>query len=126
MLPAGRQTVRRPAATVGVVSIQPTFTYQLGRGRSVSLGNSTLVDDVHKGGWSSLNFGVNCGQIVPFAGQRDVDDPGRDLVTGAHGLTRVARGLSGVVVPVAKMVASAALQALNRELADHDGARHSP
>ncbi len=60
----------RDAATVGIVNIQPIFSYQLGRGRSVSLGNSALVYDIHKGGWSSLNVGVNYGQIVPFAGQK--------------------------------------------------------
>ncbi len=70
----GRQTFFSPAggnqtSAVGLVDVQPIFSDQLGHGRSLSLGNSALVYDVHHG-WSSLMLGVNYGQVVSFAGHR--------------------------------------------------------
>ena len=58
------------AADVGIINLQPIFSYQLGGGRSLSLGNSALIYDTEKARWASLNLGVNYGQIVTFAGHK--------------------------------------------------------
>ena len=58
------------APDVGIINLQPIFTYPLGRGRSLSLGNSALIYDTRKSRWASLLLGVNYGFIVPLAGQK--------------------------------------------------------
>jgi len=73
------------AADVGLVNLQPIFSYQLGGGRSLSLGNSALVYDTEKTRWASLNLGVNYGQVVTFAGHKwrpnvEADYDFRDVV----------------------------------------------
>ena len=45
-------TTARP--TCGLLNLQPILSYQLGEGRSISLGNSALVYDSDKSRWSSL------------------------------------------------------------------------
>jgi hypothetical protein len=49
---------------VGIINIQPIFGYQLGQGRSLSLGSSALIYDTKHSRWSSLQLGVNYGQVV--------------------------------------------------------------
>ena len=73
------------APDVGLVNLQPIFSYQLGGGRSVSLGNSALVYDTEKSRWASLNLGLNYGQVVTFAGHKwrpniEADYDFRDVV----------------------------------------------
>jgi len=58
------------APDVGILNFQPIFSYQLGGGRSLSLGNSALVYDTEKSRWASLFASVNYGQVVSFAGQK--------------------------------------------------------
>jgi len=58
------------APDVGLINLQPIFSYQLGDGRSLSLGNSAFVYDTEKSRWASLNLGVNYGQVVSFAGHK--------------------------------------------------------
>jgi hypothetical protein len=58
------------AADVGIINIQPIFSYQLGGGRSLSLGNSALVYDTEKSRWASLLASVNFGQVVSLWGQK--------------------------------------------------------
>jgi hypothetical protein len=58
------------APDVGVVNIQPILSYQLGAGRSLSLGNSALVYDTERSRWSSPQLGVNYGQIVSLWGHK--------------------------------------------------------
>jgi hypothetical protein len=58
------------AADVGIINLQPIFSYQLGGGRSLSLGNSALVYDTEKTRWASLALGVNYGQVVTVAGHK--------------------------------------------------------
>lgn len=58
------------AADAGIVNVQPIFSYQLGGGRSVSLGNSAVVYDTERSRWSSLLLGLNYGQVVSFAGRK--------------------------------------------------------
>ena len=58
------------AADVGIINIQPIFSYQLGGGRSLSLGNSALVYDTEKARWASLLASVNYGQVVTLWGQK--------------------------------------------------------
>ena len=58
------------APNVGLINLQPIFSYQLGEGRSLSLGNSALVYDTEKSRWASLNVGVNYGEVVTFAGHK--------------------------------------------------------
>jgi hypothetical protein len=58
------------APNVGLINLQPIFSYQLGEGRSVSLGNSALVYDTGKSRWASLNLGLNYGQVVSLAGHK--------------------------------------------------------
>lgn len=73
------------APDVGLINLQPIFSYQLGGGRSLSLGNSALVYDTEKARWTSLNLGVNYGQVVTFAGHKwrpnvEADYDFRDVV----------------------------------------------
>ncbi len=73
------------APDIGLVNLQPIFSYQLGGGRSVSLGNSALVYDTQKSRWASLNLGLNYGQVVTFAGHKwrpniEADYDFRDVV----------------------------------------------
>lgn len=63
---AGKDT----AASVGIINIQPIFSYQLGSGRSLSLGNSQLVYDSEKSRWASVQFGINYGQVVSAFGHK--------------------------------------------------------
>ncbi len=58
------------ARDVGLINIQPIYSYQLGGGRSMSLGNSALVYDTENSRWSSLQLGVNYGQVVSFGGHK--------------------------------------------------------
>jgi hypothetical protein len=58
------------AADVGIINLQPIASYQLGGGRSLSLGNSALIYDTAKAKWASLALGVNYGQVVTLAGQK--------------------------------------------------------
>jgi len=52
------------APDVRVLNLQPILSYQLGRGRSLSLGNSAIVYDLENSRWSSLLLGVNYGQVT--------------------------------------------------------------
>jgi hypothetical protein len=58
------------APDVGLVNLQPILSYQLGEGRSLSLGNSAFVYDTEKSRWASLALGANYGQVVTFAGHK--------------------------------------------------------
>jgi hypothetical protein len=58
------------APGVGLVNLQPIFSYQPGAGRSLGLGNSALVYDFEKSRWASLMFSVNYGQVVSFWGEK--------------------------------------------------------
>ena len=58
------------ARDVGIVNLQPIFSYQLGGGRSLSLGNSALVYDTARSRWASLLASVNYGQVVSFWGHK--------------------------------------------------------
>jgi len=58
------------APDVGIVNLQPIFSYQLGAGRSLSLGNSAFVYDTQRSRWASLALGVNYGQVVSLWGQK--------------------------------------------------------
>lgn len=58
------------ASDVGLVNIQPVFSYQLGKGRSLSVGNSAFVYDTENSRWSSLMLGANYGFVVGWAGQK--------------------------------------------------------
>jgi len=55
---------------VGVVNLQPIFSWQLGGGRSLSLGNSAFIYDTTKSRWASLALGVNYGQVISLWGQK--------------------------------------------------------
>ena len=61
---------RDDAPSVGLVNIQPIFSYQLGGGRSLSLGNSSLIYDMRNSRWASLMLGANYGQVVTFWGHK--------------------------------------------------------
>ena len=50
--------------------VQPIFSYQLGGGRSVSLGNSALVYDTERSRWTSVMLGANYGQVVTWGGHK--------------------------------------------------------
>jgi hypothetical protein len=63
---AGKDT----AADVRLLNFQPIFSYQLGGGRSLSLGNSAIVYDLEKSRWASLLASLSYGQVVSFAGQK--------------------------------------------------------
>jgi len=56
------------APGVGIINLQPILSYQLGDGRSLSLGNSALLYDTEKSRWASLLASVNYGQVVGFGG----------------------------------------------------------
>jgi hypothetical protein len=56
------------AANVGILNLQPIASMQLGGGRSLSLGNSALIYDTENSRWSSLQLGVNYGQVMSLAG----------------------------------------------------------
>ncbi len=58
------------APDVGIINVQPIFSYQLGGGRSLSLGNSAAVYDTEKSRWASLLLSVNYGQVVTFWGHK--------------------------------------------------------
>ncbi len=58
------------AADVRPVNLQPILGYQLGEGRSISLGNSALVYDFEKSRWSSLMTSINYGQVLGFWGHK--------------------------------------------------------
>ena len=58
------------APAVGLMNIQPIYSYQLGDGRSLGLGNSALVYDFERSRWSSLMLSVNYGQVVTFRGEK--------------------------------------------------------
>ena len=58
------------AQSVSLMNIQPIYSYQLGDGRSLGLGNSALVYDFESSRWSSLMVSVNYGQVVTFAGHK--------------------------------------------------------
>ena len=58
------------ASNVGIINVQPILSYQLGGGRSLSLGNSALVYDTEKSRWASLLASVNYGQVVSLWGQK--------------------------------------------------------
>ena len=61
---------KEAADNVGIVNLQPIASMQLGGGRSLSLGNSALIYDTANSRWSSLQLGVNYGQVMSFAGQK--------------------------------------------------------
>jgi hypothetical protein len=85
------------ADDVGIVNLQPILSYQLGGGRSLSLGNSAFVYDTVKSRWASLALGVNFGQVVSAWGHKwrpnvevdhDFQDrPGTPKTTLRAGLT---------------------------------------
>jgi hypothetical protein len=86
------------AQPVGLLNLQPIYSYQLGHGRSLSLGNSALVYDVQNGRWISLMGGVNYGQVIGFAGQKwrpnaEVDYDFRNTVGNAGWVIRVGISL---------------------------------
>ena len=58
------------APDVGIINLQPVLSYQLGKGRSFSVGNSALVYDTERSRWSSLLVSVNYGFVVGWAGQK--------------------------------------------------------
>ncbi len=58
------------APDVGIVNLQPILSYQLGGGRSLSLGNSAFVYDTQNSRWASLALGVNYGQVISLWGQK--------------------------------------------------------
>jgi hypothetical protein len=58
------------APAVGIVNLQPIFSYQLGSGRSLSLGSSAFVYDTRQSRWASLSTGVNYGQVVSLWGEK--------------------------------------------------------
>ena len=58
------------APDVGLINVQPIYTYQLGAGRSLSFGNSAIVYDTERSRWASLLASVNYGQVVSFWGHK--------------------------------------------------------
>jgi hypothetical protein len=58
------------APDVGILNLQPILSYQLGGGRSLSLGNSALIYDTERSRWTSLLASVNYGQVVTFWGHK--------------------------------------------------------
>ena len=58
------------APDVRLVNLQPILGYQLGEGRSISLGNSALVYDFEKSRWTSLMTSINYGQVLGFWGHK--------------------------------------------------------
>lgn len=86
------------APSVGLMNIQPIYSYQLGEGRSIGLGNSALVYDFEASRWSSLMASVNYGQVVSFAGHkwRPNVEAGYDFNNGFGGQRWVFR--AGIVL----------------------------
>jgi hypothetical protein len=83
------------APDVRIVNVQPIASYQLGGGRSVSLGNSALVYDVERSRWSSVMFGLNYGQVVTWGGHKwrpnvEVDYDFRNLHGNQEWVVRAA------------------------------------
>jgi hypothetical protein len=58
------------APDVRLLNLQPILSYQLGDGRSISLGNSALIYDFEKSRWSSLMTSINYGQVLGFWGHK--------------------------------------------------------
>jgi hypothetical protein len=58
------------APDVRLINLQPILGYQLGEGRSISLGNSALVYDFEKSRWTSLMTSINYGQVLGFWGHK--------------------------------------------------------
>jgi hypothetical protein len=58
------------APDVGILNFQPILSYQLGGGRSLSLGNSAIIYDTERSRWTSLFTSINYGQVVTFWGQK--------------------------------------------------------
>jgi hypothetical protein len=58
------------APDVGILNFQPILSYQLGGGRSISLGNSAIIYNTERSRWSSLFMSVNYGQVVTFWGNK--------------------------------------------------------
>jgi hypothetical protein len=58
------------APDVQLLNLQPILSYQLGEGRSLSLGNSALVYDFEKSRWTSLLTSMNYGQVIGFWGHK--------------------------------------------------------
>ena len=58
------------AENVGIINLQPIFSYQLGKGRSLSLGNSALIYDTERSRWTSLLLGLNYGLGLTWAGHK--------------------------------------------------------
>jgi len=58
------------APDVGILNFQPIVSYQLGGGRSLSLGNSAIIYDTEKSRWTSFFMSLNYGQVVSFAGHK--------------------------------------------------------
>jgi hypothetical protein len=86
------------AADVGVINLQPIYSHQLGRGRSVSLGSSQLVYDTERSRWASLQLGLNYGQVMSAWGHKwrpsiEVDHDFRDLPGNPETTIRLAVSL---------------------------------
>ena len=58
------------APDIGIINLQPIFSYQLGKGRSLSAGNSALIYDTRNSRWASLLLGVNYGQVIGLWGHK--------------------------------------------------------
>lgn len=58
------------APDVGILNLQPILGYQLGGGRSISLGNSAIIYDTERSRWTSLFTSINYGQVVTFWGHK--------------------------------------------------------
>lgn len=89
---------KESASDVGIVNIQPIYSYQLGGGRSVSLGSSQLVYDTERSRWASLQLGANYGQVVSLWGQKwrpsiEADYDFRDLTGNPEWTVRAAISL---------------------------------
>lgn len=83
------------ASDVGVINLQPIYSYQLGGGRSVSLGSSQLVYDTERSRWSSLQLGLSYGQVISAWGQKwrpsiEADYDFRDLPGNSRWTLRAA------------------------------------
>jgi hypothetical protein len=55
---------------VRLLNVQPILSYQLGDGRSISLGNSAFIYDFEKSRWTSLMTSINYGQVLGFWGHK--------------------------------------------------------
>jgi hypothetical protein len=86
------------AADVGFLNLQPILGWQLGGGRSLSLGNSALIYDFERSRWASLLIGVNYGQVVSAWGQKwrpnvELDYDLRDVSGNPKWVIRVGAAL---------------------------------